>query len=115
MRTYPVQFAVTVVAISLMAMGIIFISYDSRHQKLQNLILQKKNEELKAAIAMQKQLRRKAQTDLLTGLKNKPPQRSSAVPALRMPMERTLPFLSWTWMTLSILMTNRATRLATPC
>ena len=54
-----------------MAMGIIFISYDSRHQKLQNLILQKKNEELKAAIAMQKQLRRKAQTDLLTGLKNK--------------------------------------------
>ena len=70
-RTYPVQFAVTVVAISLMAMGIIFISYDSRHQKLQNLILQKKNEELKAAIAMQKQLRRKAQTDLLTGLKNK--------------------------------------------
>lgn len=70
-RTYPVQFAVTVIAISLMVMGIIFISYDSRHQKLQNLILQKKNEELKAAIAMQKLLRRKAQTDQLTGLTNK--------------------------------------------
>ena len=40
-------------------------------QNAKNLILQKKNEELKAAIAMQKQLRRKAQTDLLTGLKNK--------------------------------------------
>ena len=45
--------------------------YDARHQKLQNLILQKKNEELKAAIAMQTLLRRKAQTDSLTGLKNK--------------------------------------------
>lgn len=70
-RTYPLYFAAGVVALSLMAMGIMFMRYDSRHQKIQNQILQRKNDELKAAIAMQKLLRRKAQTDALTGLKNK--------------------------------------------
>lgn len=70
-RTYPLQFAFTVVAVSLMAMGTVMISYDSRQQKIQNQVLQKKNEELEKAIAMQKLLRHKAQTDILTGLKNK--------------------------------------------
>lgn len=70
-RTHPLEFALSVVVLSLLTMGILLICYDSRHQKVQNLILQKKNEELKAAIAMQKLLRFKAQTDSLTGLKNK--------------------------------------------
>lgn len=70
-QTYPLYFAFGVIAVSLLGVGILFMRYDARHQKLQNLILQKKNEELKAAIAMQTLLRRKAQTDALTGLKNK--------------------------------------------
>lgn len=70
-QTYPLYFAFGVIAMSLLGVGILFMRYDARHQKLQNLILQKKNEELKAAIAMQTLLRRKAQTDSLTGLKNK--------------------------------------------
>lgn len=70
-QTYPLYFAFGVIAVSLLGVGILFMRYDARHQKLQNLILQKKNEELKAAIAMQTLLRRKAQTDSLTGLKNK--------------------------------------------
>ena len=62
-QTYPLYFAFGVIAVSLLGVGILFMRYDARHQKLQNLILQKKNEELKAAIAMQTLLRRKAQTD----------------------------------------------------
>ncbi len=70
-QSYPLYFAFGVIAVSLLGVGILFMRYDARHQKLQNLILQKKNEELKAAIAMQTLLRRKAQTDALTGLTNK--------------------------------------------
>ena len=56
-QTYPLYFAFGVIAVSLLGVGILFMRYDARHQKLQNLILQKKNEELKAAIAMQTLLR----------------------------------------------------------
>lgn len=70
-RTYPLYFAAGVIGASILAMAIIFICYDSRYQKIQNQILQKKNEELETAIELQRLLRRKAQTDALTGLKNK--------------------------------------------
>lgn len=70
-RTYPMYFAAVVISISIMGMFIIIMCYDSRFQKKQNQILQKKNEELEAAIGLQKLLRMKAQTDALTGLKNK--------------------------------------------
>lgn len=70
-QTYPMYFAAGVVTMSLLGAGVMILCYDSRHQKIQNQILQKKNAELEAAIATQRLLQRKAQTDELTGLKNK--------------------------------------------
>lgn len=70
-RAYPLYFAAGVMVLSIMIMGGLLMCYDSRRQKLQNQILQRKNEELRAAMAMQELLQRKAQTDALTGLKNK--------------------------------------------
>ncbi|MFR2692998.1 MAG: hypothetical protein ACLTBV_20830 [Enterocloster bolteae] len=40
-QTYPLYFAFGVIAVSLLGVGILFMRYDARHQKLQNLILQK--------------------------------------------------------------------------
>ena len=53
LQTYPLYFAFGVIAVSLHKLGItLFIRYDARHQKLQNLILRR---ELgaEATIAMQ--------------------------------------------------------------
>lgn len=41
-QTYPLYFAFGVIAVSLLGVGILFMRYDARHQKLQNLILQKR-------------------------------------------------------------------------
>ncbi|MCD7991382.1 MAG: transporter substrate-binding domain-containing protein [Clostridia bacterium] len=41
-QTYPLYFAFGVIAMSLLGVGILFMRYDARHQKLQNLILQKR-------------------------------------------------------------------------
>lgn len=70
-RTYPLYFAGIVGAICFFVAGILLVYHDSRQQKRQNQILQKKNKELEEAVALQVLFRKKAQTDLLTGLTNK--------------------------------------------
>lgn len=70
-QTYPLYFAGIVGALCFLAAGVLLICHDSRQQKRQNQLLQKKNKELEEAVALQGLLRKKAQTDLLTGLTNK--------------------------------------------
>lgn len=58
-------------AVAFVIASVLFMAYRSAVQKKQNSILQLKNKELAEAVAVQEELRKQAQTDALTGLKNK--------------------------------------------